>query len=311
MSDAAADTDPGLTRIAGLRVGHWHDLEAATGCTVVLAPPQGVVASGRVLGGAPGTRETALLDPERTVDRVHAIVLAGGSAFGLDAASGVTAWLETQGIGFDTGAARVPIVPAAVLFDLGVGRADVRPGAREGAAAAAGAHDGPVEQGRVGAGTGATAFKAFGPDRAVRTGLGSASLDLGGASVAALAVANPLGCIVDPSDGRAVAGERVSWADAPERFSAPGRATTLVVVATDAPLDKAQCRALATSAHVGIAHVTHPSHTPFDGDATFVLSTGEGAALPPARLAAAVQEVVARAILNGVRAGRDAMRGGA
>lgn len=297
--------EPGLTRIGGIRVGHWHDVDAATGCTVVLAPSGGSVASGLVLGGAPGTREMALLDPERMVDRIHAVVLSGGSAFGLDAASGVAHWLEDQGVGFETGPARVPIVPAAVLFDLGVGRSDVRPGIEEGARAAADAHDGPVVQGRVGAGAGATAFKLLGPERAVRTGLGSASLDLGGAAVAALAVPNPLGSIVDPSNGRVVAGERPSWQDAPERFGSPGQATTLVVVATDAPLDKTQCRALATSAHVGIARVTRPSHTPFDGDATFVLSTGEGASIAPARIASAVQEVVASAILNAVSAGRS------
>jgi L-aminopeptidase/D-esterase-like protein len=302
----APTPDPGLTAVAGIRVGHWHDLDAATGCTVVLAPPHGAVASGAVLGGAPGTREIALLDPERTVDRVHAVLLAGGSAFGLDAAGGVVRWLEARGVGFDAGVARVPIVPAAVLFDLGVGRADVRPGPAEGEAAAAAAHDGPVATGRVGAGAGATAFKLLGPERAVRSGLGSASLALEGATVAALVVANPLGAIVDPSDGRPVAGEPTGAGTTPERFGgAAGTHTTLAIVATDAPLDKAGARALATAAHAGIARVVRPSHTPFDGDATFVLSTGQGAAWPPARLAAAVQEVVARALVQGARAGRD------
>ena len=299
--------DPGLTAVAGVRVGHWHDLDAATGCTVVLTPPEGALASGAVLGGAPGTREIALLDPERTVDRVHALLLAGGSAFGLDAAGGVVRWLEARGVGFDAGVARVPIVPAAVLFDLAVGRSDVRPGPAEGEAAAAAAHDGPVATGRVGAGAGATAFKLLGPDRAVRSGLGSASLALDGATVAALVVANPLGAIVDPDDGRPVAGEIVAAGETPQRFGGgAGTNTTLAIVATDAPLDKAGARAIATAAHVGIARVVRPSHTPFDGDAAFVLSTGEGTPWPPARLAAAVQEVVARALVQGARAGRDA-----
>lgn len=300
-----APPDPGLTAVAGIRVGHWTDPEAATGCTVVVTPPQGAVASGAVLGGAPGTREIALLDPERTVDRVHAVLLAGGSAFGLDAASGVMRWLAARGIGFDTGVARVPIVPAAVLFDLAVGRSDVRPGPADGEAAAAAAHDGPVERGRVGAGAGATAFKLFGPERAVRSGLGSVSLALEGATVAALVVANPLGAIVDPDDGRPVAGEPVALGEAPARFAgAAGTNTTLAIVATDAPLDKAGARALATAAHAGIARVVRPSHTPFDGDAAFVLSTGDGAPWPPGRLAAAVQEVVARALVQGARVGR-------
>lgn len=298
---ADATLDPGLTAVSGVRVGHWHDTQAATGCTVVLAPPEGAVASGSVLGGAPGTREMALLEPERTIERVHAVVLAGGSAFGLDAASGVARWLETQGVGFDAGEARVPIVPAAVLYDLGVGRADVRPGAEAGETAAARAHDGPVVPGRIGAGAGATAFKLLGSERAVRTGIGSASLDVGGAVVASLAVPNPLGWIVDPRDGTVIAGEEVPVGDAPEAFGSPGRNTTLIVVATDAPLDKARCRALATAAHMGIARVTRPSHTPYDGDATFVLSTGTGTEVAAARLAAATEEVVARAIVRAVR----------
>lgn len=300
--DGDRPVDPGLTVIAGIRVGHWHDEDAATGCTVVLAPPDGAIASGSVLGGAPGTREMALLAPERTVERVHAIVLAGGSAFGLDAASGVMRWLAAKEVGFDAGEARIPIVPAAVLYDLGVGRSDLRPDAEAGAAAAARADDGPVVTGRVGAGAGATAFKLLGSERAVRTGLGSASLQVGGAKVAALAVPNPLGWIVDPHDGTVLAGEEVPFGTAPERFGSPGRNTTLVVVATDAPLDKARCRALATSAHVGIARVTRPSHTPYDGDATFVLSTGTGGEVAPARLAAAAEEVVARAIVRAVPA---------
>lgn len=305
-------TNKTLTSIAGLSVGHWTHQEAATGCTVVLCPPEGCVASGSVLGGAPGSRETALLAPEKTVQRVHAVVLAGGSAFGLDAASGVMRWLAEQGRGFETPFARVPIVPAAVIYDLSTGRADVRPDAAAGYAAAQGATAAPVASGRVGVGMGATVGKYAGFDHAARSGLGSSVLAVGGATVAALAVSNAVGDIVDPDTGRRVAGSsaatsflEVAGTGLDGTNTTPGTNTTLVVVATDAALTKAQAYALSQSAHVGIARVTRPSHTPSDGDTAFVLSTATGAEVPPFTLAVAVQEVVAAAILNGVRAAQD------
>ena len=296
------EADPGLTAVPGLRVGHWTDADARTGCTVVLAPPGGAVGSGRVLGAAPGTREAALLDPAATVSTVHALLLTGGSAFGLDAAGGVMAALEAAGEGVPTPAGPVPIVPAAVLYDLAVGRADVRPGAAEGRAATDAAHDGLVAEGAVGVGTGATVGKVAGVKHAVRSGVGSVSRRLeGGATLGVLAVSNAAGALVAP-DGTPVAGR----AGPPDGGSVPlvaGTQTTLVVLATDATLDAAGARALATSAHAGIARVTRPSHTPFDGDTTFVLATGARPAVDPTLLAATAQEGVADAILRGARAG--------
>lgn len=293
-----------LTAIEGLQVGHHTDLAARTGCTVILTPEGGCTGSGFALGAAPGSRESALLAPEKSVARVDAVVLAGGSAFGLATADGVMRWLEERGRGFDAGVARVPIVPAAVLFDLAVGSATVRPGAAEGYAAAAAASGAPVAQGRVGAGTGATVGKLRGPELATASGLGSHVESVEGALVAALAISNAVGNLVDPDSGALLAGVPGTLGIvAAERFAAmPGANTTLVVVATDAPLDKAQALALSQSAHVGIARVTRPSHTSFDGDTAFTISTGRGPAVPLELLSIAVQEVVARALVNGWRA---------
>lgn len=302
MSSARPRADRGLTAVDGLRVGHWTNAEARTGCTVVLTPDAGWTVSGLVLGAAPGTRETALLEPEKSVRQAHAIVLAGGSAFGLDAASGVVRWLERRDVGLETPFARVPIVPAAVLYDLGVGRADVRPDAEAGAAAAQAADDGAVRCGAVGVGTGATVGKMRGFERAVASGVGSVSLRVGNATVAALAVSNAVGCLVDPSTGQAVAGEEVTASEAADLLSFQGTNTTLVVVATDARLDKAGCRSLAVAGHAGVARVTRPSHTANDGDTVFVLSSGDAEPVPPAVLGPAVQEVVAAALLHGARA---------
>lgn len=304
FEDAPAFDNLTLTAVAGLMVGHWTDAEAQTGCTVVLAPPDGCLASGMVLGPAPGSRESVLLEPDRTVDRIDAVVLAGGSAFGLAAADGVMRWLDEQGRGYDTGFARVPIVPAAVLFDLGVGDGKVRPDAEAGREAAAHASAAPVEQGRVGAGAGATVGKLRGMSSSRPSGLGSHAVRLAGATVAALAISNAVGNLVDPDTGAMVAGvEGTLGLAAADRFHAmPGANTTLVVAATDAKITKAEARALALSAQMGIARVTRPSHTPFDGDSTFVLSTLRGPEVPLAALSVAVQEVVATALLNGVRA---------
>jgi L-aminopeptidase/D-esterase-like protein len=299
-----------ITALAGLRVGHWTDLEAATGCTVILCPPEGAVASGTVRGSAPGSRETALLEPEKSAQRVNAVALAGGSAFGLAAAQGVVEYLAQQGIGLETPFARVPIVPAAVIYDLSRGRADARPTAASGLEAAQSAGGEPVLCGRVGVGAGASCGKYLGFDKAQWGGLGSAAREVGGAMLAALAVANPLGDICAPATGRVVAGARYPGGSRPKQeellkllsTSPKGTNTTLVVVATDAPVSKTQAKVLADSAHVGIARAVRPSHTPADGDTTFALSTGRGPEVPLTLLTVAVQEVVAEAIVRGAEA---------
>ena len=268
-----------ITDVPGLSVGHATDREAATGCTVVLGPFR---AACDVRGMATGTREIELLSPLHLVEHVDAILLTGGSAFGLAAADGVVAWLEENGRGFDTGPARVPLVPAAVIFDLAVGRADRRPDAAMGRAAceAAGAE---VEEGRIGAGTGATVGKALGPDRAMHGGVGTAAVTGDGITVGALAVVNALGDVRDAT-GRIVAGardEHGGFADAARMLRAGGAPglpmagtnTTLCVVATDAALDRVALQALARAGSVGQARRIAPVHTPFDGDITFAVST--------------------------------------
>ena len=311
-----------LCDVEGILVGHDTQAEAATGCTVILCqrPAVGAV---DVRGGAPATRETDLLDPTRMMREVHAIVLSGGSAFGLEAASGVARALEARGVGFDVGVTRVPIVPAAALFDLSVGRADVRPDAAAGVRALAVAAGGPVAQGCVGAGTGATIGKSAGPALCVKAGVGSASgrLDaaLGGFTLGALVAVNAVGDIYDADSGRLVAGARhpsgQGWLrDGPPPTAAhagpfPGANTTLAVIATDAPLNKADLNRLAQVAHDGFALAIRPTHTPFDGDLIFALSTAPAAAtagpVAPALLAALgalAAQTVARAIVRGVRA---------
>lgn len=306
--DAGGASNDTLTAIDGLHVGHWTDPVARTGCTVVLAPEGGCLASGLVLGPAPGSRESVLLQPDRTVDRIDAVLLTGGSAFGLAAATGVVRWLEEQGRGYDTGVAKVPIVPAAVLFDLGVGSATVRPGDAAGHAAAVAASAGPVAEGRVGAGTGATVGKLRGMAPAAPSGIGSFAVRFSGVTVAALAVSNAVGNLVDPDTGALVAGVEgtLGLAAVEQLGGMPGANTTLVVAATDARITKAEAYALSLSAQMGIARVTRPTHTPFDGDSAFVLSTGRGPTVPLAALSVAVQEVVAAALLRGARAGRAA-----
>jgi L-aminopeptidase/D-esterase-like protein len=275
--------------VPGLMVGHAQDLEALTGCTVVLCP-DGAVAGVDVRGSAPGTRETDLLDPVNLVDVVHAVLLTGGSAFGLDAAAGVMRWLEERGHGFETEVASVPIVPAAVLFDLALGRADRRPDAAMGyeACEAAVAGPGTLAQGNVGAGTGASAGKLLGQRQATKTGVGSASLvgSSGGLVVGAIVAANPFGDIRDPDDGRILAGARDpacgGWLDtagALTRGSGGGTAalgtnTTIGVVATNAALTKSQARKVAQMAHDGLARAVSPVHTMWDGDTIFALSYG-------------------------------------
>jgi L-aminopeptidase/D-esterase-like protein len=277
----------GLTDVPGLKVGHWTNLEAATGCTVVLCPA-GAVAGVDVRGTAPGTRETDLLDPVCMVEKVHAILIGGGSAFGLAAADGVMRWLEERGHGFDVGVTKVPIVPAAILFDLALGRADVRPDAAAGYAACEAATDGPVAQGNVGAGTGASAGKILGSSRATKTGLGTASQKIsGGIVVAALVAVNALGNVYNPQTQQIIAGARNldgSFID-PVKFAASmvgqtirkivGTNTTLGVIATNARLTKSGATKVAQMAQDGLARTIHPAHTHFDGDTIFALSYGD------------------------------------
>ncbi|HSD41493.1 MAG TPA: P1 family peptidase [Burkholderiales bacterium] len=320
--------EKGLTAVPGLKVGHHTLAERPTGCTVILAE-DGVLAAVDVRGGAPGTRETDLLDPSNTVQRVHAIVLSGGSAFGLDAASGVVRFLEERGVGFDVGVAKVPIVPAAVLFDLVVGdKAHVRPTADSGYRAAQAATDGPVAEGNVGAGAGATVGKIAGFARAMKSGIGTASVTLpDGLIVAALVAVNAVGDVLDPATGRLIAGVRTddgrALADARTLLRTggfgplgrPGEHTTIGVVATNAMLDKAQARKVAQMAQDGFARTIVPAHTPLDGDTIFALATGglpgEADTMTIGALAADVMHTaVVRAVraatgLRGLPAARD------
>ncbi len=255
--------------VPGIRVGHWTDAEGLTGCSVVLAPDEGAVAGVDVRGSAPGTRETDLLRPTALVERINAICLAGGSAFGLAAADGVMRRLAERGIGFATGIRPVPIVPAAILFDLGVGDPDAYPDAEAGYAAtvAAETNDGGLE-GQVGAGTGATVAKLGGPSAAIRSGVGSAARRVAGDRiVGAIVVNNALGD-VHARDGSPLA---TSGGSTP-----PFGNTTLVVVATDAELDRSQCRKLAEIGHDALARQIRPAHTMFDGDVIFTMSVGDG-----------------------------------
>jgi L-aminopeptidase/D-esterase-like protein len=292
-----------ITDVEGIRVGHWTDVVGATGCTVVL-PPAGTVGSGEVRGGAPGTRETDLLRPGMLVEEVHAVLLTGGSAFGLAAAQGVVAWLEERGIGFETGAAKVPIVPAAVLFDLGVGSPEARPGPQEGRAACEAATDATasvIEEGSVGAGTGATVAKLHGPDRAVKGGTGTASARDGGLVVGALFAVNAVGEILD-EDGEILAGARPGGDEETRPpFPTPATNTVIGVVATNARLSKERAHLLAIAAHDGVAAAVRPAHTLWDGDTVFTLATG-GADADQGSVERLTERVVAEAIRRGVRA---------
>ena len=301
-----------LTDVGGLAVGHWTDAAAATGCTVVLCDGDGAVAGVDVRGSAPGTRETDLLDPVNAVQRVHAVLIGGGSAFGLDAACGVMRWLEAQERGVEVGPLRVPIVPAAVLFDLPVGRPDVRPDAAAGEAACEAASRGPVPQGCVGAGTGATVGKVLGFELATKSGLGSASVRLaGGVTVGALVAVNAAGDVVDPASDSVVAGPRregggfirtTEWLrDHPPEVGV-GQSTTLAVVATDAELTKPEAAKVAQMAHDGLARTIDPVHTMLDGDTVFALATGAaGVRADVTAVGAAAATALAEAVLAAVR----------
>ena len=318
-----------LTSLQGILVGHYTDDRRPTGCTVVLCA-QGAVAGVDVRGAAPGTRDTDALSPSNTVQEVHGVLLTGGSAYGLDAAGGVMRWLEERGHGFPVGPAIVPIVPAAVIFDLWVDdfsktrpvstqNPRIRPDAQAGYLACQAANSEPVQQGNVGAGAGATLGKLNGPDCAMKGGIGSASLCVHGVTVAALVVCNALGDVVDPQTGKLLAGSRVS-ADSRDlldivkaqlnghSISKPqaGSNTTIGVVATDAVLTKPQAHRLAQVAHDGLARSIRPVHTPMDGDTLFALGTGtSGQAADMMLLSTLAAEVTAMAVVNAVLAAKD------
>ena len=306
--------NPTITAVAGLEAGHYTDLAHATGCTVVICR-EGGVGGVDVRGGSPGTRETDLLRPMRKVDRVHALVLSGGSAFGLDAASGVVGYLEDLGVGVKVGPAIVPIVSAAILFDLNLITSKVRPGPAEGLAACRAAGTSPLGEGSLGAGTGATVAKARGMIRAVKSGIGTASLTLpDGATVAAVVAVNAYGGVFDHRSGQLIAGPRredgagfydpvdLSLRNEADDESSTLANTTIGVVATDAPLNREEANFLAMVSHDGLALTIRPCHTMRDGDTMFTLSTGRFAhPVDISRLGAAAVEVTAEAVLRAVR----------
>jgi len=300
----------GITDIAGIKVGHASDFDALTGCTVVLCEA-GAVAGVDIGGAATGTQEFDTMSPLHVAGLVHGIVFAGGSAFGLEAASGVRRALEKKGVGFAMGSLRVPIVPSAILFDLGIGKSDVRPTREMGAACAAAATAGPVVEGCIGAGTGATVGKLFGMSRAMKGGVGSAGHQMGRVQIAALAVVNAFGDVRDPRTGVLVAGARHSPASSElvdtERLMREGQEgglsggnTTLVVVVTNAKLTKVSATRLAKMAQAGVLRALSPGHTMSDGDIVIALSVGNEASNLNV-LGVAAADVVGQAIVRGVK----------
>ncbi len=302
----------GLTAVDGLRVGSITLTERPTGCTVIVVDGVGAVGGVAQRGGAPGTRETDLLDPANMVDKVNAVVLSGGSAFGLDAATGAVRWLEEQNMGWDVRIAKVPIVPAAILFDLPVGgNPKVRPTADCGYRAAAAATTGPVLEGSVGAGAGATVGKSGGPGRSMKAGLGSYAIVMpNGLVVAAIVAVNAVGDIIDPDTGTVVAGVRAAdgtLADArkllragpPLQTPRPGENTTIGLVATNARLTKAEVNRMALMADDGFARAIFPAHTMGDGDTVFSLATGKWTGeANVTQIGALAADVMARAIVR-------------
>jgi L-aminopeptidase/D-esterase-like protein len=313
-----------ITDVPGIKVGHAENKSAATGCTVILCE-KGAVGGVDQRGGAPGTRETDVMNPVNLVDVVHAILLTGGSAFGLDAVSGVMRYLEEKKIGFNVGVARVPIVPAAVLFDLGVGDASIRPDARMGFQACRNASRQPVIQGNVGAGTGATVGKLFGMKNAMKAGIGSGSINLGnGVVVGAIMAVNAFGDVIDPETNDILAGTRLlhrksqkkdawSFANTLHCMRKPigkmvlrvaSKSNTVIgVVATNARLNKAEATRVAMMSQDGLARVIRPAHTMLDGDTVFVLSTGKKS-MDISTIGAYGAEVAASAILMAIRNAR-------
>ncbi len=306
---------PGITSVPGIRVGHYTDQQNATGCTVVLCE-DGAVGGVDVRGSAPGTRETDLLSPTAMVDRVHAVLLSGGSAFGLAAATGVVEYLEEKGTGIEFGNATIPIVPAAILFDLGLITDRVRPDSKSGRLACESARSSAVSEGSVGAGTGATVAKLLGRERCVKGGIGTASVHLGNRlTVGAIVAVNAAGGVVDPETSQIVAGplsdDSVNMLDSmklitgpkyEEAHTRPGENTTIGVVATNAHLTKSQANKLASVAHDGLAMAVRPAHLMSDGDTLFALSTRQyGGPISMNRLCAAAVVCVSRAIVRAVQ----------
>jgi L-aminopeptidase/D-esterase-like protein len=315
MVHAHPPSDGSICDVPGIAVGHATDSRGVTGCTVILCEI-GAVGGVDVRGAAPGTRETDLLRPECTVEHVNAVLLSGGSAFGLDAATGVMRFLEERGLGFAVRTGVVPIVPGAVIFDLGIGDARARPDAAMGLAACENASKDAPREGSVGAGTGATLGKTRGPHLAMKGGVGTASMRVGDVTIGAIVVVNAVGDVVDAS-GRTVAGARPA-AHAPpgdqdqtlradDDHIGAGSSTTIGVVATDLPLDKAGATRLAQAAHDGLARAIRPAHTAFDGDTFFALSTGRDRARVwpvPVAITAAAADIVETAIRRAARLAR-------
>jgi L-aminopeptidase/D-esterase-like protein len=308
----------GLTDIPGILVGHATDADALTGCTVILCGAN-AVGGVDVRGSATGSVELEALRPDHVAPNVHAIVLAGGSAFGLEASCGVRRILERRGIGFNTGVTHVPIVPGAILYDLGIGKAGVRPTREMGEKAVEAATDAAVEEGNVGAGTGATVGKLFGMRQAMKSGVGSASLTLGsGVMVAALVVVNAVGDVIDPAVNKIIAGARLSptsrgFVDSAAALRHSGGLTplqgrtntTLAVVATNARLDRVQTNKMAALAGSGVTRTISPVNTMSDGDITFALSLGSAQASVDS-VGVAASEALAMAVLRAVRAAKSA-----
>jgi len=316
-----------ITDVRGIEVGQAQNDEALTGCTVIICR-KGAVAGVDVRGGAPGTRETDLLNPINLVEKIHAIVLAGGSAYGLDAASGVMKYLEENKIGFNTGVARVPIVPSAILYDLSIGQADVRPDSAMGYLAAASASTSTPAEGNAGAGAGASVGKMFGPNLSTKSGVGIASMDIGGGViVGALVAVNAWGDVVDPQSNEILAGLRSGrvgplrvggkeyYADTLAMMKKPagrnlmkfsaGANTVIGVVATNAKLTKAGATKVAQMAQDGLARTVRPAHTMLDGDTIFALSTGTRKA-DVTSVGAFAAEVMAQAIIRAVKMAKPA-----
>ena len=299
-----------ICSVPGLQVGHYTNSRRPTGCTVILIP-DGAAAGVEVRGSAPGTRETDLLNPINTVEKVHSVLLTGGSAFGLDAASGVMQYLEERGIGLETPAGKIPIVCAAVLYDLGLGDAKIRPDRIAGYQACLNASTSPPAEGNVGAGSGATVGKLFGLSRAMKAGIGTVCLESGSLQVGALVALNAWGDVLDPETGKLLAGARspdgremagtrdiiLQGSGSSNFFGSQN--TTLGVVATNATLNKAQATKVAQMAQDGLARAINPAHTPVDGDTIFALSTGE---LPESsdilQIGVMAAEAMVRAILR-------------
>jgi len=300
-----------ITDVPGIKVGHYTDLKAATGCTVVLCE-EGAVAGVDVRGGAPGTRDTDLLNPINVVEKIHGVMLSGGSAFGLNAFGGVQRYLEEKGVGYEMAGVRVPIVPGAVVFDLDIGSAKIRPGMDEGYQACMNATEGQVAQGCVGAGTGAIVGQLKGKRLATKGGLGTASVKFyGDVIVAALFILNALGDIIDPANGQILAGIRKEEGTGFDNtielmkkgytyLAGPGRNTVIGVVATNAVLTKAQATKVAGMAHDGIARVLNPAHSMHDGDTIFALSMGDRKS-DATTVGAMAAEVTRQAIISAAR----------